>query len=72
MNWKEKRNALIKMQNGEWEQDGDEALEQAKNFVGQDGEILGGEKETELSPSNSSGSSTNVEETIEMPSAQKK
>lgn len=41
MNWKEKRRALAKLQNGEWDKDGDEALEDAKEFVDKDGVFVG-------------------------------
>lgn len=73
MNWKEKRDALLKLQNGEWEKDGDEALEKAKNYVGKDGEIIGGEENIELPTSTaSSGIVEHFEETIAVPGSQKK
>lgn len=69
MNWKEKRQTLKKMQNGEWEKDGDEALEDARNYVDQEGAIVGQEREDDISSAsgqNSSRKGSQVEETIEM------
>lgn len=51
MNWKERRAAIKKLQNGEWEVDGDAALENAKVFVDQDGAIVGEEENAHASTS---------------------
>lgn len=63
MNWKEKRQALDKMNRGEWEEDGDVALDHAKNFVTNEGVIVGNDKDQKLTNSDSvnSGESTSNE-----------
>ncbi|KAL0091080.1 high-affinity iron permease [Phycomyces blakesleeanus] len=40
MHFKEKRDAILRVERGEWN-DGDEALENARNYVGSDGVIIG-------------------------------
>ncbi|KAI8056350.1 high-affinity iron permease [Thamnidium elegans] len=53
MHGKEKRDAINKLNRGEWEEDGDVALEQAKHFVTDDG-IIVGQKEDGVTSSESS------------------
>ncbi|KAG1106280.1 hypothetical protein G6F42_016814 [Rhizopus arrhizus] len=73
MNWKERRAAIAKLQSGDWEVDGDDALENAKAYINQDGAIVGEEENacattsTDITPSSSQeGSRPHVNEAIEM------
>lgn len=54
MHWKEKREAINKLNRGEWEEDGDVALEHAKHFVTDDGAIVGQKKDETASAESSS------------------
>ncbi|CAO3607858.1 unnamed protein product [Mucor fragilis] len=75
MNWKERRVAMAKLQNGDWEVDGDAALENAKAYIDHDGAIVGEEENarattsTDITPSSSQeGDHHHVNEAIEMSS----
>jgi high-affinity iron transporter len=48
MHWKEKREALRKINSGQWEEDGDVALENAKNYVTSEGVIIGNKEEANI------------------------
>ncbi|GAA5817293.1 high-affinity iron permease [Mucor flavus] len=54
MHWKEKREAINKLNRGEWEEDGDVALEHAKHFVTDDGVIVGQKEDGAASAESSS------------------
>ncbi|KAI9470860.1 MAG: iron permease FTR1 family-domain-containing protein [Benjaminiella poitrasii] len=46
MNWKERREAMAKLQRGEWEEDADVILENAKNYINKEGQIIGEDSTT--------------------------
>lgn len=46
--FKERKEAIRKAESGEWEE-GDKALEKAKNYIGEDGHILANEGDLEES-----------------------
>lgn len=54
MHWKEKREAINKLNRGEWEEDGDVALEHAKHYVTDDGVIVGQKEDGTASSESSS------------------
>ncbi|KAI7900828.1 iron permease FTR1 family-domain-containing protein [Cokeromyces recurvatus] len=65
MYWKERRNAINKLQNGEWEEDADVALENAKNYIDKQGQIVGETVVTRDNPMTPT-SSQKFENTIEL------
>lgn len=70
MNWKEKREAVDKLNRGEWEEDGDAALENAKQFVTIDGVIIGVKgKDSSSAASNGDEERVAVHEIIELTDA---
>ncbi|KAI8062305.1 iron permease FTR1 family-domain-containing protein [Gilbertella persicaria] len=73
MHWKEHRAALMKLQRGDWEPNGDVALDQAKKFIDKEGAIVGQEEQA-VDAQNFTGVTISDahEETIEIETLHKK